>query len=202
MRRDELVGVVLAGGRSSRMGGGDKCLLALGGRPLLAHVVERARPQVGRLALNANGDPRRFAAFGLPVAPDSIAGYVGPLAGVLAGMEWARTNVPGARAVVTFPADSPFLPRDMAARLSAPGAPLARACSGGRAHPVAGYWSLALEEALRRAVSEEGLRKIDLWTARHGVVDVTWPAEPVDPFFNANTPSELAEAERLLPDLP
>lgn len=198
-QRAALIGVILAGGRSSRMGGGDKCLLALGGRPMLAHVVERARPQVARLVLNANGDPSRFAAFGLPVAPDSISGFAGPLAGVLAGMEWASANAPDAEAIVTFPSDSPFLPRDMAERLAAAGAPLARACSGGRAHPAAAYWSLALQADLRRAVAEEGLRKIDLWTARHGVVDVVWPAEPVDPFFNANRPDDLAEAERLLP---
>ena len=190
-------GVILAGGRSSRMGGGDKCLRPLGGRPLLRHVMERAAPQVARLALNANGEPARFAAFGLETIGDSIAGHAGPLAGVLAGMDWARAQPQASAAIVTFPADSPFLPRDLAARLLATGAPLARACSGGRAHPVAALWSTALAEDLRQALAG-GLRKIDLWTARHGVVDVEWDAGPPDPFFNANRPEDLEEAERLL----
>jgi molybdopterin-guanine dinucleotide biosynthesis protein A len=191
------VGVILAGGLSSRMGGGDKCLRLLGGRPLLAHVIDRAGPQVDRLVLNANGEPARFAGFGLEVIADSLADRPGPLAGVLAGLEWARRREPRAEAIVTFPSDSPFLPRDLAARLIASGAPLARACSGGRAHPVAALWPVALADDLRRALGE-GLRKIDLWTARHGVADVEWDAGPPDPFFNANTPEDLLEAERLL----
>jgi molybdopterin-guanine dinucleotide biosynthesis protein A len=195
--RSAAVGVILAGGRSSRMGGGDKCLRPLGGRPLLEHVIERAAPQVDRLVLNANGEPARFAAFGLEVVADSLADRPGPLAGVLAGLDWARLRAPEAKAIVTFPSDSPFLPRDLAARLMASGAPLARAWSGGRAHPVAALWPVALAEDLRRALGE-GLRKIDLWTARHGVVDVEWDAGPPDPFFNANAPEDLAEAERLL----
>lgn len=190
---------MLAGGRSSRMGGGDKCLRPLGGRPLLAHVVERARPQVARLALNANGDPGRFAAFGLDVAADGLPDFAGPLAGVLAALDWARERAPEARFVVSFPADSPFLPRDLAARLAALGAPLARARSGARAHPVAALWSVALADDLRRALVEDGVRKIEAWTARHRCAEATWPDAPVDPFFNVNTPDDLAEAERLLP---
>jgi molybdopterin-guanine dinucleotide biosynthesis protein A len=191
------IGVILAGGRSTRMGGGDKCLRLLGGRPLLAHVIARAAPQVGRLLLNANGDPARFAAFGLDIVPDSLAGHPGPLAGVLAGLDWARRQAPEARAVVTFPSDSPFLPRDLVARLTASGAPLARARSAGRAHPVAALWPVALADDLRRALAE-GLRKIDLWTARHGAADVEWDAGPPDPIYNANAPDLLVEAERLL----
>jgi molybdopterin-guanine dinucleotide biosynthesis protein A len=191
-----LVGVILAGGRSSRMGGGDKCLRPLGGRPLLDHVIERAAPQVGRLVLNANGDPARFSRYGLEVVADSLGDYAGPLAGVLAGLDWAQAR--GAATIVTFPSDSPFLPRDLAARLRATGAPLARARSGGRAHPVAALWSTALADDLRRALAE-GLRKIELWTARHGVADVEWDAGPPDPFFNANRPEDLEDAERLLP---
>ncbi len=191
------VGVILAGGRSSRMGGGDKCLRLLGGRPLLDRVVERAAPQVDGLVLNANGDPARFASFGLEVVADSLADYAGPRAGVLAGVDWARAR--GAGRIGTVPSDSPFLPRDLATRLLATGAPLARARSGGRAHPVAALWSTALADDLRRALGE-GVRKIELWTARHGVVDVEWDAGPPDPFFNANRPEDLEEAERLLAD--
>lgn len=181
------------------MGGGDKGLLALGGRPLLAHVVERARPQVERLVLNVNGDPARFAAFGLEVAPDSVPGFAGPLAGVLAALDWTRARRPAAEFVLSLPADSPFLPRDLARRLAALGAPLARARSGGRAHPVAALWSVALADDLRRALVEDGVRKIETWTARHACAEAEWPVEPVDPFFNVNTPDDLAEAERLLP---
>jgi len=184
------------------MGGGDKGLLRLGGRPLLAHVADRASAQVGRLLLNANGDPARFAAFGLDVAPDTVPGFAGPLAGVLAALEWARDRVPGSRHVVSFPADSPFLPHDLASRLLGLAAPLARARSGGRAHPVAALWSVALANDLRRALVEDGVRKIEAWTARHGCAEAEWPIDPVDPFFNVNTPADLAEAERLLPLAP
>jgi len=198
----DVVGVLLAGGLARRMGGGDKCLRPLGGRPLLAHIVARARPQVGRLVLNANGDPARFAAFGLEVAADGIAGFAGPLAGILAAMDWAADNAADAHWLASFPSDAPFLPADLVARLraaaEAEGRPLACAASGGRTHPVVGLWSLALRDDLRRALVDEGLRKIDLWTARHGVAEVEWPASPVDPFFNANRPEDLAEAEWLL----
>ena len=197
--QSRLIGVLLAGGRSSRMGGGDKGLLPLGGRPLLAHVADRAQAQVDRLVLNANGDPARFAALGLEVAPDTVPDFAGPLAGVLAALEWARDRAPDARFVVSFPADSPFLPRDLASRLLGLGAPLARARSGGRAHPAAGLWSVALADDLRRALVEDGVRKIEAWTARHACAEAEWPLEPADPFFNVNTPADLAEAERLLP---
>jgi molybdopterin-guanine dinucleotide biosynthesis protein A len=198
----DLVGVVLAGGLSRRMGGGDKCLRPLGGRPLLAHIVERARPQVDSLILNANGDATRFAAFGLEVVADGVEGFAGPLAGILAGMDWAAGHAAGARWLASFPADAPFLPLDLVARLRAAaesqGRPLACAASDGRTHPVVGLWSLALAAELRLALVQDGLRKIDLWTARHGVAEVEWPARPYDPFFNANRLEDLAEAERLL----
>jgi molybdopterin-guanine dinucleotide biosynthesis protein A len=198
----DLVGVVLAGGLSRRMGGGDKCLRPLGGRPLLAHIVERARPQVDSLILNANGDATRFAAFGLEVVADGVEGFAGPLAGILAGMDWAAARAPAARWLASFPADAPFLPLDLVARLRAAvedqGKPLACAASDGRTHPVVGLWSMALGSELRLALVQEGLRKIDLWTARHGVAEVEWPARPYDPFFNANRLEDLAEAERLL----
>lgn len=196
-----IAGVVLAGGLSRRMGGGDKCLQNLAGRPLLAHIIERAQGQVAALALNANGDAARFAAFGLPVVADSVPGFAGPLAGVLAGLDWAAANVADCTHVASFAGDAPFLPRDLVARLDAALAQgrhdLACAASGGRAHPVFGLWPLALRDALRRAVVEEGIRKVDVWTARYDLVAVDFATAPIDPFFNANRPDDLAEAERL-----
>ena len=196
-----IAGVVLAGGLSRRMGGGDKGLKLLAGRPILAHIIERAAPQVAALALNANGDAARFAAFGLPVVADSVPDFAGPLAGVLAGLDWAAAHVPGATHVASFAGDAPFLPRDLVARLAAAlaqGHALACAASAGRAHPVFGLWPLALRQMLRRAVAEEGVRKVDAWTARYDLVTVEFATAPIDPFFNANQPADLAEAERLM----
>jgi molybdenum cofactor guanylyltransferase len=197
-----IAGIVLAGGLSRRMGGGDKSLRLLAGRPILAHIVERAAPQVVALALNANGDAARFAAFGLPVVADSVPDFAGPLAGVLAGLDWAAARVPGATHVASFAGDAPFLPRDLVARLAAALGDgrhaLACAASGGRAHPVFGLWPVALRDALRRAVTEEGMRKVDVWTARYALVTVDFATAPIDPFFNANRPDDLAEAERLV----
>jgi molybdopterin-guanine dinucleotide biosynthesis protein A len=200
-----IAGVLLAGGQSRRMGGGDKCLRPLAGRPLLAHVIERARPQVGPLVLNANGDPARFAAFGLPVAADVVAGFAGPLAGVLTGLEWAAANAPGCTHVASFASDAPFLPTDLVARLTAAvaekGAELACAASQGRSHPVFGLWPVRLAGVLRTAIVEGEVRKVDVWTARYRLVTVEFPvvetpAGPLDPFFNANHPDDLATAER------
>jgi molybdopterin-guanine dinucleotide biosynthesis protein A len=197
-----VAGVILAGGLSRRMGGGDKCLRPLGGRPLLAHIVERARPQVAALVLNANGDPARFAGFSLPVAADVIEGFAGPLAGVLTGLEWAAQNAPQCRWVASFASDAPFVPRDLVARLLAAAdaekADLACAMSDGQAHPVFGLWRVDLAGDLRRAVADEGIHKVDRWTARYRLAQVEFPATPFDPFFNANRPEDLAEAERLL----
>jgi molybdenum cofactor guanylyltransferase len=195
-----IAGVILAGGLSRRFGGGDKCLRLLAGRPILAHIIERFRPQVDALALNANGDAARFAAFGLPVIADSIAGFAGPLAGVLAGLDWAA-GCTGITHVATAAADAPFLPLDLVQRLrhalQAGGSDLACARSGGRAHPVFGLWPVALGEELRAAV-HGGIRKVDQWTARYRLTPVDFPHGPPDPFFNVNHAEDLMEAERLL----
>jgi molybdenum cofactor guanylyltransferase len=197
----KIAGVLLAGGQSQRMGGGDKCLRLLAGRPILAHVIERVRPQVTALVLNANGDPARFAAFGLPVVADDMTGFVGPLAGVLAGLDWAAANVPDATHVASFATDAPFLPYDLVAAFRQAMRmgiyDLACAASDGRTHPVFGLWPLAVREDLRSALGS-GVRKVDQWTAGYRLVEVEFPAAPIDPFFNANRPEDLEEAERLV----
>jgi molybdopterin-guanine dinucleotide biosynthesis protein A len=194
-------GVVLAGGLARRMGGGDKPLREISGRTILARVIARLEPQCEGLLLSANSDPLRFASFGLPVIADGIKHYPGPLAGILAGLDWAVAHRPDAHWILSAPGDCPFLPRDLVVRLrqavSAQRAELAVAASRGRSHPVIGLWSVALRDALRHALAVEGLRKVDEWTRRYRVATVAWPAEPLDPFFNANTVQDLAEAERL-----
>ena len=200
MLNERVIGVLLAGGKARRMGGGDKCLRPLGGRPMLAHIIERARHQADPLILNANGDPSRFSSFGLPVVRDLIADFAGPLAGVLTGMDWAREHAPGAPWIVTIATDTPFFPLDLTERLleaaQQDATPLACALSEGRAHPVFGLWSVDLFDDLQSALVEEGLRKIDLWTARYPMVEVEFPIEPIDPFFNTNRPEDLAAAEK------
>jgi molybdopterin-guanine dinucleotide biosynthesis protein A len=198
----KILGVVLAGGLARRMGGGDKGLQQLGGKPILQHILDRLSPQVDGVILNANGDPARFAEWKLPVAGDAVDGFVGPLAGVLAGLHWARANLPDITDIVTVPGDGPFLPRDLVARMVAARAEaqadLACAVSAGQAYPVVGLWPVRLYDDLRRAVVEEDIRKVDRWTARHKLVQVEFAAQPVDPFFNANAPEDLAVAESLL----
>lgn len=200
-----VAGVLLAGGLSRRMGGGDKTLRPLAGRPILEHVLERVRPQVAALVVNANGDPARFAGFGLPVAADVLPDHPGPLAGVLTGLDWAAEHAPGTEWMASFATDAPFLPADLVERLLAAvrreGADMACAASGGRNHPVFGLWPVRLRTELRRAMVEEGIRKVDAWTGRYRLAVADWPAEPVDPFFNANRPVDIAEAERLLTSL-
>ena len=201
MTHEPTLGVVLAGGLARRMGGGDKPRTSIGGATILSRVLKRMTPQCTRLILNANGDPARFADTGLPVIADDVPDFAGPLAGILAGLDWAAANVPNVAYVASVPGDCPFLPRDLVARLhqarTASGQPLACARSGEWRHPVVGVWPVALRADLRRALIEEDLRKIEIWTARHGVALADWPAEPVDPFFNVNTPEDAAAAERL-----
>ena len=197
----KVLGLLLAGGQARRMGGGDKSLRRLGGRTLLERVIERARPQVGGIVLNANGDPARFESLGLPVLVDGVPGFAGPLAGVLAGLEWAAAERPELPWLVSIATDTPFFPADLVDRLvaaaEAEGADLACAASGGRAHPVFGLWPVRLRHDLRRALVEEEVRKIDAWTARYRLATVPFATDPIDPFLNVNTPEDLAEAERL-----
>ena len=198
----KVVGLLLAGGQSRRMGGGDKALRLLEGIPLLERVIERLRPQVKALVLNANGDPLRFARFALPVAADSVPGFAGPLAGVLAGLDWAVSHRPDCPYVVSVATDAPFLPVDLVARraegLDEARADLACAASGGRSHPVFGLWPVRLRGDLRRAVVDHGIRKVDLWTTRHKLTTVPFADQPVDPFFNANRPEDFETAAVLL----
>ena len=202
----DTVGVILAGGLSRRMGGGDKGLRTLAGKPMLAHVIERLAPQVQCCVINANGDASRFIPFALPVVPDTFGDFAGPLAGVLAGMRWALSHVPETRCIVTVPSDSPLLPGDLVARLAAGLAPqretIVLAQSMGRLHPVVGLWPVFLASELQDAL-EAGVRKILAWTDRHGAVQVSFPPMHLagiefDPFFNANTPEEFETLRGLL----
>ncbi len=203
MRADTLA-VVLAGGLARRMGGGDKPLRQVGGRSLLELLLERLRPQVPAVVLNANGDPARFATFGLPVIPDGLPDHPGPLAGVLAALDHAAEAHPDLPWVVSVTGDAPFIPLDLVARLhqarEAAGVPMACARSGGQTHPPIGLWPVSLRTELRAALLA-GERKIDRWTARFGCADADWAALPYDPFFNANAPEDLSEAEHILRSL-
>ncbi len=202
---ERVAGIVLAGGRSSRMGGADKALLPLAGTQLLAHVIARLAPQVSDIVVSANGDLSRFASFGLPVVADSIADHPGPLAGVLAGLEWVVKNRPDIRSVVTIPTDTPFFPSDLVAGFLAARhhkrTPLV-ARSESRVHPVIGLWPVEMAPDLRRAI-EQGMRKVGAWTELQSAIEVAFPQEqvggnPLDPFFNINRPEDLAKAEALL----
>ncbi|MEM6825956.1 MAG: molybdenum cofactor guanylyltransferase MobA [Pseudomonadota bacterium] len=197
------MGVILAGGLATRMGGGDKCLRNVGGRSILSLVIERLAPQVDKIALNANGDPQRFVDWGLTTVPDSIGDFAGPLAGILAGLDWAATE--GGSEIITVAADTPFFPDDLAERLKsgaeASGTAIALAATpdGTRLvrHPTFGLWPTALRDDLREAL-RGGVRKVVQWSDRHGAATVPFSAEPQDPFFNINTPDDLVRAETML----
>ncbi|MEZ5826535.1 MAG: molybdenum cofactor guanylyltransferase MobA [Geminicoccaceae bacterium] len=194
--------VLLAGGLARRMGGGDKALIELQGKPLVTHAIERLKPQVEAMVLNANGDAGRFSAQGLPVVADTIAGFAGPLAGILAGMRWSLRNRPDHRWLLSVPTDTPFLPADLVERLMTAreqaGTRLACAASAGRTHPVVGLWDVTLADDLEQAMIDEGMRKIDLWTARHGVATAGFAGGTIDPFFNINRPEDIGMAEEAL----
>jgi molybdopterin-guanine dinucleotide biosynthesis protein A len=200
------LGVVLAGGLARRMGGDEKAGIVVGGATILDRVLARLEPQCRGLIINANGDPARFAATGLAVVSDSVPDFPGPLAGILAGLDWAALNAPDVAWVVSVPNDCPFLPRDLVARLqrtrSEAGTPLACAQSGGRRHPVVALWPVELREKLRHALVSENVRKVEDWAARCGVAVADWPDAPVDPFFNVNTPDDVATANRIAAQFP
>ncbi|MYK32548.1 MAG: molybdenum cofactor guanylyltransferase MobA [Boseongicola sp. SB0670_bin_30] len=192
-------GTILAGGQARRMGGGDKGLLVVGDRTMLEHVIDRLAPQVGELALNANGDETRFSRFGLPVLADPVAGFAGPLAGVLAGLDWGADR--GVANIVTVAADTPFLPADLVDRLldaaMDQGRQIALASTAAGLHPTFGLWPVALRDDLRAALSE-GVRKVVDWTDGHGAARAEFPVGELDPFFNVNTPEDLDRARDFL----
>jgi molybdenum cofactor guanylyltransferase len=196
------LGLVLAGGLARRMGGGDKAFIEIGNLPILDRVLARLQPQCAGVILNANGDPRRFASYGLPVVPDDVPDFAGPLAGILASLDWAAANMSAIQWVISVPGDAPFLPNDLVDRLHAAriaeGRMLACAKSGDWRHPVAGLWPVSLRADLRHALVKEDLHKIEIWTARHGIAIAEWPDVPVDPFFNVNTPEDRDRANALV----
>lgn len=200
--RSYILGLILAGGRSRRMGGREKAFVEISGETLLSRTIARARPQVRELVINANGDPARFAGFGLPVIPDRIPGHLGPLAGIFAGLDWTRENRPEAKWLASFACDCPFFPRDLVQRLHAAAeaehVPLAIAASGGRDHPVFALWSTKILETSESVLVTDRLRKVNDLIGRIPNATVEFALEPTDPFFNINTPDDLIRAESLL----
>ncbi len=208
--RDFVAGVVLAGGLSRRMGGTDKCLMQLAGKEMIAHAVERLEQQTSKVVINSNSDATGFEPLGLPIAPDLITGHIGPLAGVLTGMRWARENAPKARWIVTAPADTPFLPDDLVNRLIAAAGhnfkTIALACSGGRVHPVVGIWPVDLADDLEEFLITKENRKVLAFVERHTLARVEFRGTmiddiEIDPFYNVNSPEDLAVAEAVLAEL-
>jgi molybdenum cofactor guanylyltransferase len=199
-REPATYGLILGGGLARRMGGGDKTLLRIGGKTILERAIATLAPQCAGLLINANGDLSRFSRFGLPVVSDEISGFAGPLAGILAGLDWLARNARAIEWMLSVPGDCPFLPGDLVARLHQEripsGLPLACAQSGAWRHPVVGLWPVSLRGDLREAL-QAGSRKIEAWTGTHGVALAQWPAEPIDPFFNVNTPEDAVAAERI-----
>lgn len=198
----QVAGIVLAGGRGRRMGGADKSFLTLAGRPLLAHVIARAQPQVDRLIINANADRTRFKEFGLPVVPDCVPGFLGPLAGILAGLSWSKSNCPKAEWLATFPNDCPFFPETMVARLIAAARNektlVASAVSAGRHHPVFAVWSTTIGATPKEIFETKQVRRVDAGLALFSNTQVEFAVQDVDPFFNVNAPEDLALAEQLV----
>jgi molybdopterin-guanine dinucleotide biosynthesis protein A len=199
---ESTIGILLAGGRATRMGGGDKGLKTIRGLPLIARVAVILRPQCDSLLVSANGETARFARFGLPVVVDDIDGFAGPLAGILAGLDFIATQQPQAAFAASVATDTPFLPADLVERLhtarSAAGADIASARSGGATHPVITLWPIGIRAAMGRALVDEGVRKVDRFMARSKIAYADWSVKPFDPFFNINEPDDLAAAERIL----
>lgn len=197
-----IAGLILAGGKSTRMGGGQKALLPLAGIALLDRVIARLAPQVDEIAINANRDLDRYRAAGLPLVSDTVPDFAGPLAGVLAGMRWAAPR--GATHVASVAADTPFFPPDLVAQLGAGLSPEARIAMavtpdparGQARHPTFALWPVDLADDLEASLLA-GIRKIIAWSDRHGTARVTFPARPYDPFFNVNTPDDMQKAERI-----
>ncbi|HEY4849092.1 MAG TPA: molybdenum cofactor guanylyltransferase MobA [Methylocella sp.] len=202
MRTGTCVGILLAGGLGRRMGGGDKALRKAGGISLLAHVIAALRPQCAGLVLSANGDPARFAGFDVPVVADDVPGFMGPLAGILAGLDWIAAHCPDVPLAISVPADTPFLPGDLAACLmdarAKDNAVIACARSGGRTHPSVALWPVSIRNDLRHALVVKDMRKVEAFLQNYSRATVEWPIEPYDPFFNANDPSDLSAAEAIL----
>ena len=195
----DICGVLLAGGRSRRMGNRDKCLMKLSNSTLLSHIIDAARPQVGPMVLNTNSVPSLFAEYALPVVHDVVDGYAGPLAGILTGLEWASRYAPNCKWVASFACDAPFVPKNLVEQLRRAvcreGADMGCAASGGRHHPVFALWPVSLAGELRDAVERDGMRKVDEWTERYVQARVDFPIVPYDPFFNINRLEDLEEAE-------
>jgi len=197
------LGLVLAGGLARRMGGGDKARIEIGGASILDRVLAVLSAQCTGIIINANGDPERFTDTGCPVVPDNVPGHPGPLAGILAGLDWLAKQNNGVEWIVSVPGDCPFLPDDLVERLhrarreKGTGVPLACARSGEWRHPTVGLWPLGLRADLRKALVSEDLRKIEIWTSRHGIAIADWPDQPIDPFFNVNTPEDAERASRI-----
>jgi molybdenum cofactor guanylyltransferase len=202
MRTSRCVGILLAGGLARRMGGGDKALRKVGGTSLLAHAIAALRPQCEGLVLSANGDPERFAGFDLTVVADDVPGFMGPLAGILAGLDWIAAHRPDVPLAISVPADTPFLPGDLVARLTDARAKantvLACARSGGRTHPAVAVWPVSIRNDLRHALVVEDMRKVEAFLQNYSRAIVEWQIEPYDPFFNANDPKDFAAAETIL----
>ncbi len=203
----DIIGCILAGGLSRRMGGGDKTLKVLGEKPMLGSVIDRLRTQTPHVIINANGDPQRLQAFDLPVVADAIAGFAGPLAGLSACMDWTADHYPDATHIATVAADTPFFPTDLVSRLmqaiTADEGEIAIATSGGHHHPVFGLWPVSLRHHLTQWMQETDTYKVMAWARLHRLAMVDFPMiaavlEDIDPFFNVNTPADLSTAEALL----
>jgi len=199
---EKVVGILLAGGRSSRMGGGDKCLKRLGDKTILEHVISRSLPQVEKLILNVNSQYGKYSSYGLPVVSDVVPGHCGPLAGILTGMGWIKKNVPSCRWLASFPTDAPFFPKNLVkmlfSALERDKASLSYAYSSGRNHPVFGLWPVKLEQDLRRSITEEKVRKIEFWTGKFITSRAEFNSHPFDPFFNINNPGQFEKAKQMI----